>query len=92
MTVSRRNILKKMEKEIEMANQFVDSKEEMKKYVSRITMLCDLLLEDTSDEHLIKTDESKKVEITEEDAWVVGQNYHKETEESEHDPYDIFDF
>ena len=95
MGISKENMMEKLQKEVKLASDNINSPVQFKQHISRITMLCDLLLEEKDGKPREIEEKAFSHELTEEDEWIVGKLYKTEEESPkklEDDPYDIFDF
>lgn len=91
MDVSYRTILQKMEAEVQKAKANPTNREMLLRRIAKVQMLCDLLLEESTDQSSMLTDTTKPSQ--KELAWMMEGTTDVDTEEKvTHDPKSIFDF
>lgn len=88
MGISKNDILNNLQNELTFAQMAVDNEEKMKQHISRMTMLCDLLLASPANTTTINEITISDLETNEQEDLARTQGKQIETE----DPYDIFDF
>lgn len=91
MNVSRKTILSKMEAEMTAAKRHVQNRELLLRHVAKVKLLCELLLEESS-EQAFSAEASQP--SPEEIEWMMKGRVNPSTssEKITHDPESIFDF
>lgn len=90
MNISSKVILKKIESEIQQAKQETVNREAYLRRIANVKVLCELLLDEPTDE--TTSTSVTKPTVEEVERMMKGTQPSKQAGESEHNPESIFDF